>query len=786
MENKLAESTEFSINRPRARTTAIAEVNYDTTYNINFASFFGSDIIKIINAGSNGAIGIAPDLYLIKLFQYPQVGSILSWIIETDNVPLSIVGESASAVLVDNISKFSIEITSPTSPISFNFIVSSISGSSGAGVLPTISSGTGYVLFAGSSTTISSTGTFHWDIQNQKLAIGKTSNASRSLEVLDNSNPQLRISYTGILYNDYQNSTGSFKISSSSSTASIGIGNSPNVVSATGGTISVGYQTGVPITGPFSNTIAIGYQSSTTQAPYYSMSIGAMAGVYTNGNQTSLNNIGYQATGFNGFAGIGYKHDGGFGAFSSSMGVGYSSRNELAIGCNACRDPQPLAGGFGASIGIGTEAGMSQYRNSGVDIGYQAGKLNQEVYGVAIGVQAGFQDQRTGATAVGYQAGQYNQGTFGVAMGYQAGQYSQGSDSVAIGYQSGQYNQCSGAVAIGYQAGQYSQPAYSILVGYQAGQYGTDSITGCNIAFGKQAGQYSQNARAIAFGTQAGQYSQGVDAIAFGTQAGQYIQGFEAIAVGYQAGQHGQGTGAIAIGKCAGQTGQGQYAIAVGTESGQYSQGQNCIAIGYQAGQYSQGEYSICIGYQAGQTNQAPRTIVLNGTQTPLSGSTSDALYIAPISNNNAQTQALCYDTGTNEITYATSGVKTFIIQHPEYEDSYLIHACLEGPEAGVYYRGQGFIESESCTINLPTYTKHWKNFSVYLTPKLPIPKTLGRSATVNFPLSTSDVENGKFTVFGNTGTTFNWVVYASRGDIEVEMKKSNVKVKGQGPYRYV
>jgi hypothetical protein len=39
-------------------------------------------------------------------------------------------------------------------------------------------------------------------------------------------------------------------------------------------------------------------------------------------------------------------------------------------------------------------------------------------------------------------------------------------------------------------------------------------------------------------------------------------------------------------------------------------------------------------------------------------------------------------------------GPKTFIIEHPIDTSKYLIHACLEGPEAGVYYRGKATIDN--------------------------------------------------------------------------------------------
>jgi hypothetical protein len=44
---------------------------------------------------------------------------------------------------------------------------------------------------------------------------------------------------------------------------------------------------------------------------------------------------------------------------------------------------------------------------------------------------------------------------------------------------------------------------------------------------------------------------------------------------------------------------------------------------------------------------------------------------------------------------------------------------------------------------------------------------------------------DNSFTVYGVNGK-FNWVVYGSRGVIEVEPKKNNVVVHGQGPYKWI
>ena len=121
--------------------------------------------------------------------------------------------------------------------------------------------------------------------------------------------------------------------------------------------------------------------------------------------------------------------------------------------------------------------------------------------------------------------------------------------------------------------------------------------------------------------------------------------------------------------------------------------------------------------------------------------------------------------------------VKSFIIDHPTDNEKYLVHGCLEGPEAGVYYRGTDKITNgESVVVKLPSYVeKLANNFTVHVTPIYN-----GKIVACN----ASRVEKGQFLVYG-PNCEFDWVVYASRGAIGVEPYKKDVVVKGDGPYKY-
>jgi len=127
------------------------------------------------------------------------------------------------------------------------------------------------------------------------------------------------------------------------------------------------------------------------------------------------------------------------------------------------------------------------------------------------------------------------------------------------------------------------------------------------------------------------------------------------------------------------------------------------------------------------------------------------------------------------------TGSKTFVIDHPIDNTRYLVHACLEGPESGVYYRGEGrIINDKFITITLPDYVdKIATNLTINVTP------IYDEMNNISVSLCCSRVKNNKFNVYGKNCEFF-WIVYGKRLTIEVEPHKISSNLKGNGPYTWI
>jgi hypothetical protein len=139
----------------------------------------------------------------------------------------------------------------------------------------------------------------------------------------------------------------------------------------------------------------------------------------------------------------------------------------------------------------------------------------------------------------------------------------------------------------------------------------------------------------------------------------------------------------------------------------------------------------------------------------------------------------LQYNATSGEIVYNTA--KTFVIDHPqEPHRKYLVHGCLEGPEGGVYYRGESKVGE---TVVLPKYVKSL--VAPGDTPTIQLTPIGYHSACPG--VTRWDRETNSFRVLGDDGEVF-WTFFAKRCDLPkgVEPRKHDVHVSGDGPYRYI
>jgi hypothetical protein len=110
---------------------------------------------------------------------------------------------------------------------------------------------------------------------------------------------------------------------------------------------------------------------------------------------------------------------------------------------------------------------------------------------------------------------------------------------------------------------------------------------------------------------------------------------------------------------------------------------------------------------------------------------------------------------------------KFFLVPHPlDAENMELLHGCLEGPEMGVFYRGEGQLGKGVAEVMLPDYFEaltRKDGRSVLLTPTFTGNEALS-------PLAAGPVVGGKFKVRGvtpdNPAQTFHWEVKAVRSDV--------------------
>ncbi len=125
---------------------------------------------------------------------------------------------------------------------------------------------------------------------------------------------------------------------------------------------------------------------------------------------------------------------------------------------------------------------------------------------------------------------------------------------------------------------------------------------------------------------------------------------------------------------------QGTIAIAIGNNAGRENQGAGAVVIGITTEQETQGTNAIAIGQVDGQTSQPANSIVINASGVILNGASASACYVKPLRIIIGTPSIMSYDPSTFEVAYSTrasTNFKTFVINHPDKEDHYLVHACF-------------------------------------------------------------------------------------------------------------
>jgi len=435
-----------------------------------------------------------------------------------------------------------------------------------------------------------------------------------------------------------------------------------------------------------------------------------------------------------------------------------------------------------------------------------------------IGKNSGNVNQYTNSIAIGYESGNLNQGTNSISIGYQAGNQSKLQDSVSIGTRSGQ-NQSIASIAIGYESGKLNQESQTIAIGYQAGN---NSQKKFSTAIGKSSGLNNLPSDSICIGAYTNADTK-PQSVVLGINGYSSIQ---SVGIFSKNDENSLGPFSVSInGKASANIGGFESNVLIGRKS--YLSGSentiiSCPPIDRNY-ELNSKNVCVCIGneliptincgssvllytglsrrltlsnncvmlstyYDQNITNTLSNTIILGNTGRIVPKVSSlPGLYMDFLTSTNyfiyvnGLHDKFCIShnytsklTGLDDPNYG----KTFVIQHPEYESKYLIHSCLEGPEIGVYYRGESEVTNKYITIKLPTYVdKISEEVTVFTTP-------IQDSEKIVTILSVSVVNNNSFKVYSKNPCKFFWVALCKRKKLAVEVNKQNIY--GFGPYTYL
>ena len=117
-----------------------------------------------------------------------------------------------------------------------------------------------------------------------------------------------------------------------------------------------------------------------------------------------------------------------------------------------------------------------------------------------------------------------------------------------------------------------------------------------------------------------------------------------------------------------------------------------------------------------------------------------------------------------------SAGNKTFNIPHPQDAARRLVHGCLEGPESGVYYRGEAELVGGRAIVELPAYFEALTRADGRTVQLTQVFKADPGDRPIFSQLASSPVTDGKLTIYASergASIFVSWEVKAERRDID-------------------
>jgi len=139
------------------------------------------------------------------------------------------------------------------------------------------------------------------------------------------------------------------------------------------------------------------------------------------------------------------------------------------------------------------------------------------------------------------------------------------------------------------------------------------------------------------------------------TDLGPYGQ--ESVCIGQNCGTNNSGIRQVSVGFNAGRNTGGSRCVCIGDQAGETNAGNFSVNIGNNAAEAGSGEGAVVIGCNAGRTQADNNCIILNATVGNLNSAGTNRCYIAPLRQNqlNTDDEVVCWDNdgGTYELTHS-------------------------------------------------------------------------------------------------------------------------------------